>query len=88
MESLRIKSLFSSLVLFVLVSSPTLSYAASLGINYGQLGDNLPQPADVIPLINSIDATKAKLYDANPQILSAFANTSIEFMVAIGNNLL
>nr|XP_023926613.1 glucan endo-1,3-beta-glucosidase 11-like [Quercus suber]POF24507.1 glucan endo-1,3-beta-glucosidase 11 [Quercus suber] len=88
MESLRIKSLFSSLVLFVLVSSPTLSSAASLGINYGQLGDNLPQPADVIPLINSIGATKAKLYDANPQILSAFANTGIEFMVAIGNNLL
>ena len=88
MESLRIKSLFSSLVLFVLVSSPTLSSAASLGINYGQLGDNLPQPTDVIPLINSIGATKAKLYDANPQILSAFANTGIEFMVAIGNNLL
>ena len=88
MESLRIKSLFSSLVLFVLVSSPTLSSAASLGINYGQLGDNLPQPTDVIPLIKSIGATKAKLYDANPQILSAFANTGIEFMVAIGNNLL
>lgn len=88
MESLRINSLFSSLVLFVLVSSPTLSSAASLGINYGQLGDNLPQPTDVIPLINSIGATKAKLYDANPQILSAFANTGIEFMVAIGNNLL
>ncbi|KAK7841779.1 glucan endo-1 [Quercus suber] len=88
MESLRIKSLFSSLVLFVLVSSPTLSSAASLGINYGQLGNNLPQPTDVIALINSIGATKAKLYDANPQILSAFANTSIEFMVAIGNNLL
>ncbi|KAM3744489.1 hypothetical protein ACB098_06G056300 [Castanea mollissima] len=88
MKSLRIKSLFSSLVLFVLVSSPTLSSATSLGINYGQLGNNLPQPTDVIPLINSIGATKAKLYDANPQILSAFANTGIEFMVAIGNNLL
>ena len=82
----------SSRVIFVLVSAAML-YArivnsASLGINYGQLGNNLPVPSEVIPLIQSIGAKRVKLFDANPLILRAFANTDIEIMVGLGNDVL
>ncbi|XVF10287.1 hypothetical protein REPUB_Repub07fG0169800 [Reevesia pubescens] len=60
----------------------------SLGINYGQIADNLPSPEDVVPLVKSIGATKVKLYDADPRVLSAFANTGVEFIVGLGNDYL
>ncbi|AEE31533.1 Glucan endo-1,3-beta-glucosidase 11 [Arabidopsis thaliana] len=72
-----------SLTLIILPTTTT-----SIGVNYGQIGDNLPSPTDVIPLIKSIGATKVKLYDANPQILKAFSNTGIEFIIGLGNEYL
>ncbi|KAK7269042.1 hypothetical protein RIF29_21757 [Crotalaria pallida] len=59
--------------------------AASIGINYGQIANNLPTPDDVVPLVKSIGATKVKLYDADPRVLKAFANTGVEIMVGLGN---
>lgn len=60
----------------------------AVGINYGQIANNLPQPEHVIPLVRSIGATKLKLYDADPRVLKAFANTSVEFIVGLGNEFL
>ncbi|OIW07196.1 hypothetical protein TanjilG_10169 [Lupinus angustifolius] len=59
--------------------------ASSIGINYGQIANNLPTPDDVVPLVRSIGATKVKLYDADPRVLKAFANTGVEIMVGLGN---
>lgn len=60
----------------------------SIGINYGQIANNLPSPENVVTLIKCIGATKVKLYDADPKVLKAFANTGIEFMVGLGNEYL
>ncbi|KAG4187549.1 hypothetical protein ERO13_A08G109300v2 [Gossypium hirsutum] len=60
----------------------------SIGINYGQIANNLPSPEDAVPLVKSIGATKVKLYDADPRVLKAFANTDVEFMVGLGNEYL
>ncbi|KAJ6423126.1 hypothetical protein OIU84_024121 [Salix udensis] len=60
----------------------------SIGINYGQIANNLPTPDNVIPLVKSIGATKVKLYDADPRVLKAFANTGVEFIVGLGNEYL
>ncbi|GER24601.1 glucan endo-1 3-beta-glucosidas [Striga asiatica] len=62
--------------------------ADSLGINYGQVADNLPTPDRVVELLRSLRLTKARIYDTNPQILSAFANSGIELIVTIENSLL
>ncbi|KAE8125876.1 hypothetical protein FH972_020645 [Carpinus fangiana] len=59
--------------------------SASLGINYGQIGDNLPAPEKAVPLVQSIGAKKVRLYDANPLVLRAFAGTDIELTVEVGN---
>uniref|UniRef100_A0A5B6ZIZ1 glucan endo-1,3-beta-D-glucosidase n=1 Tax=Davidia involucrata TaxID=16924 RepID=A0A5B6ZIZ1_DAVIN len=61
---------------------------ASIGINYGQIANNLPSPEDVVPLVRSIGATKVKLYDADPRVLRAFADTGVEFIVGLGNDYL
>ncbi|KAL2237869.1 UNVERIFIED_CONTAM: Glucan endo-1,3-beta-glucosidase 11 [Sesamum indicum] len=62
--------------------------ASSIGINYGQIANNLPHPEAVVPLVKSIDATRLKLYDADPRVLKAFANTGVEFIVGLGNEYL
>ncbi|KAK9274521.1 hypothetical protein L1049_021770 [Liquidambar formosana] len=69
--------LISGLVWPVIVSS--------VGINYGQIANNLPSPENVVPLVKSIGASKVKLYDADPRVLRAFANTGVEFIVGLAN---
>ncbi|KAL8090739.1 glucan endo-1,3-beta-glucosidase 11 [Apium graveolens] len=79
----------SNLLLFMLLISGVFVLRAScLGINYGQIANNLPTPENVVPLLKSIGATKVKLYDADPKVLKAFANTGVEFIVGLGNEYL
>ncbi|KAL5831453.1 hypothetical protein ACOSQ4_016807 [Xanthoceras sorbifolium] len=72
--------------LFLLISA--VFPVSSIGINYGQIANNLPTPENVIPLVKSIGATKVKLYDADPKVLKAFANTGVEFIIGLGNEYL
>lgn len=76
-----------ALLLLLLLSSSSSASARSVGVNYGTLGDNLPTPAQVASFIKSrtiID--RVKIFDANPDILRAFAGTGISVVVAIPNN--
>ncbi|KAE8710710.1 Glucan endo-1,3-beta-glucosidase 11 [Hibiscus syriacus] len=77
---------YGSLLLIAPCLLPVM--VGSIGVNYGQIADNLPPPEDVVPLVKSIGATQVKLYDADPRVLGAFANTGIEFMVGLGNEYL
>lgn len=76
--------LFLSVLLVLLASSCTWA----LGINYGQIANNLPHPEAVIPLAKAIGVTRLKLYDADRHVLMAFANTGVEFVVGLGNEYL
>ncbi|THU71741.1 hypothetical protein C4D60_Mb04t04680 [Musa balbisiana] len=81
------------LLLLVLVPIFTFSSAAhsnasasppsSIGVNYGQVADNLPSPPDVIPLLLSLGAARVKLYDADPAVLRAFAGTGVEIIIGL-----
>ncbi|KAG2627196.1 glucan endo-1,3-beta-glucosidase 14-like [Panicum virgatum] len=51
------------------------------GINYGQIANNLPHPAQVSGLLQSLNVNRVKLYDADPAVLTAFAGTGVEFIV-------
>ncbi|KAK4748712.1 hypothetical protein SAY87_015298 [Trapa incisa] len=77
-------SLSLLLLLFTALVAPVRS-VASIGINYGQIANNLPSPELAVPLVKSIGATKVKLYDADPKVLCAFSKTGIEFTVGLGN---
>ncbi|XWS69726.1 hypothetical protein CRYUN_Cryun04dG0203900 [Craigia yunnanensis] len=65
-----------------------LQGVTSLGINYGQLGNNLQPPDRVLDLLSSLKLTKARIYDTNPQILTSFANSDIELIVTVENQML
>ncbi|XP_073315769.1 glucan endo-1,3-beta-glucosidase-like [Primulina huaijiensis] len=57
-----------------------------IGVNYGTLGDNLPPPAQVAAFLKdrtTID--RIKLFDVNPDILRAFADTGILVAVTVPN---
>ncbi|KFK32969.1 hypothetical protein AALP_AA6G312800 [Arabis alpina] len=79
-------ALSSSLLCLALFSLPLL--VSSIGINYGQVANNLPPPKNVIPLLKSVGATKVKLYDANPQALRAFSGSGFDLTVSLGNEFL
>lgn len=80
----------SSLFLSILIISGFVfaEMVNSMGINYGQIANNLPSPDDVVPLVKSIGISKIKLYDADPKVLKAFANTGVQFIVGLGNEYL
>ncbi|KAJ0692423.1 putative glucan endo-1,3-beta-D-glucosidase [Helianthus annuus] len=75
-----------SALLLLLTNSPL--FATAIGINYGQIANNLPSPQQAVPLVKSTGANKLELYNANPTVLKAFANTGIAFTVGIGNEYL
>ncbi|GAV75755.1 LOW QUALITY PROTEIN: Glyco_hydro_17 domain-containing protein, partial [Cephalotus follicularis] len=60
----------------------------SLGITYGQVGNNLPPPEKVLGLLDSLKITKVRIYDTNPQILTTFSNSNVEVIVTIENQML
>lgn len=73
-----------SLLFFQPVS---ISAAYSVGVNYGTVADNLPSPSQAAAFLKTqtiID--RIKLFDANPDILRAFANTGIAVTVTVGNS--
>ncbi|XP_078177100.1 glucan endo-1,3-beta-glucosidase 11-like [Carex rostrata] len=63
-----------------------LQFGSSLGINYGQVANNLPSPTEVVSILCSLQVTKTRIYDTNPQVLTAFANSSIELIVTVPND--
>ncbi|PNX72607.1 glucan endo-1,3-beta-glucosidase 11-like protein [Trifolium pratense] len=63
-------------------------HVASFGINYGQVANNLPPPEKVLELLGTLKITKTRIYDTNPDILKAFANSNVEIIVTIENQIL
>lgn len=59
-----------------------------VGINYGQIASDLPAPSRVAYLLGSLNISRVKLYDADPIVLSAFANSQVEFVIGLGNEYL
>lgn len=59
-----------------------------MGICYGQLGNNLPTPPQSLELIKSANATRVKIYDANPQILKSLENTDIQVSIMVPNEII
>ncbi|KAJ6986155.1 glucan endo-1,3-beta-glucosidase 14-like [Populus alba x Populus x berolinensis] len=76
------------LLFLLLTLSGVQVLGAGFGINYGQIADNLPSPSSVSVMLQPLDVSRLKLYDANPKVLQAFSNSSVEFIVGIGNGYL
>ncbi|KAK1435065.1 hypothetical protein QVD17_00825 [Tagetes erecta] len=77
-----------TLLLLIFSRSFTATLSLGVGINYGQIGNNLPSPSRVSILLGSLNISRVKLYDADPNVLTAFANTNVEFIIGLGNEYL
>ncbi|KAK4361341.1 hypothetical protein RND71_020293 [Anisodus tanguticus] len=82
---LQILATFFLLILLGLIN---IREVESLGINYGQVANNLPPPDKVLQLLHALKITKARIYDTNPQVLTTFANSNIELIVTVENQML
>ncbi|KAF8409953.1 hypothetical protein HHK36_002472 [Tetracentron sinense] len=56
-----------------------------IGVNYGQVADNLPPPSATAKLLQSTSIGKVRLYGADPAIIKALANTGIGIVVGTAN---
>ncbi|KAL8116169.1 hypothetical protein AgCh_022603 [Apium graveolens] len=75
-----------SLSLLVLLQSSLFASSQSfIGVNYGQLADNLPSPAVTAKLLESTAIGKVRLYNADPAIVKALANTGIGIVIGLAN---
>ncbi|KAL2328462.1 hypothetical protein Fmac_021889 [Flemingia macrophylla] len=81
---------FMPMLLFLLTISDLFVpiHGLGFGINYGQIANNLPLPSQVAVLIKSMNVTRIKLYDADPNVLVAFSQSNMEFVIGLGNEYL
>ncbi|KAI4295531.1 hypothetical protein L6164_035570 [Bauhinia variegata] len=56
-----------------------------IGVNYGQVADNHPAPADTVKLLQSTSIGKVRLYGVDPAIIKALANTGIGIVIGTAN---
>ncbi|PKI67741.1 glucan endo-1,3-beta-glucosidase 12-like [Punica granatum] len=80
--------LLRSSCFLLLLSILSVAESGSIGVNYGRIADNLPQPQKVVELLEQNGITRVKLYDTDATVLSALANSNISVTVALPNELL
>lgn len=59
-----------------------------MGINYGQVADDLPSVATAVSLMTSMKFGKVRIYDANPLVLSALANSGLYAAISVTTDLI
>ncbi|PON33514.1 Glycoside hydrolase [Parasponia andersonii] len=85
---LSLQPIFIIIIFFFLAGHLCASVPAaySIGVNYGTVADNLPPPSQVAEFLKTqTTIDRVKTFDANPDILRAFANTGIAVTVTVGN---
>ncbi|KAK9089759.1 hypothetical protein Scep_028841 [Stephania cephalantha] len=59
-----------------------------IGVNYGRVANDLPSAVKVVQLLKTQGINRVKLYDTDPSVLKALANSNIKVTVALPNELL
>ncbi|KAG2683554.1 hypothetical protein I3760_10G035600 [Carya illinoinensis] len=78
-------SLISTMLVLGLLMASLGTTGAQSGVCYGRLGDNLPQPAEVIALLNQNNIRRTRIYDPDPSFLAALGGSNIELILGVPN---
>ncbi|CAL5359588.1 unnamed protein product [Camellia sinensis] len=73
--------LYYCIAAFYMLQLNISAEAGVVGVNYGLLGNNLPQPNQVIALLKSRNITKTRLFAPNLDVLTALKNSGIEVIL-------
>ncbi|GAB2291250.1 hypothetical protein Dimus_025507 [Dionaea muscipula] len=79
---LSLSSVVISLLSIAFHSAWSQSY---VGVNYGQVADNLPPPPETVKLLQSTTIMNVRMYGADPAMINALANTGIGIVVGAAN---
>ncbi|KAM5578760.1 glucan endo-1,3-beta-glucosidase 14-like [Rosa sericea] len=84
-------SLLWLLLLFTISTSflnVDATFTGTYGVNYGRISDNIPSPHSVVTLLKAAKIKNIRIYDAAPEVLTAFKGSGIEIVVGLGNEFL
>lgn len=76
-----------ALVILLMVASAEI-HVSALGVNWGNHAFNPLPPKDVVKLMQINGIKKAKIFDADYDMIRSMAGSGIEVMVAAPNNML
>lgn len=62
--------------------------AHTIGINYGQVADNLPAPAVAVSLIKSLGIGRVRIYNSDAATLTALGNSGLQVTIGMGNDVI
>ncbi|KAI8003098.1 Glucan endo-1,3-beta-D-glucosidase [Camellia lanceoleosa] len=72
-------------IIFILHVAYVAKSDPFIGVNYGQIADNLPAPESTAKLLQSTSIEKVRLYGSDPAIIKALGNTGIGIVIGASN---
>ncbi|KAL3522476.1 hypothetical protein ACH5RR_015310 [Cinchona calisaya] len=75
-------------LLATVLSSSSAKITSEIGVCYGQGGNNLPTPSKSTQLLQKLNATQVKLYNADQKVLNALKGSNIHVTVMVPNELI
>ncbi|XP_061372705.1 glucan endo-1,3-beta-D-glucosidase isoform X2 [Gastrolobium bilobum] len=77
-----------SILLCLSLLAISLSFTESqsfIGVNYGQVADNLPPPEATAKLLQSTTIGKIRIFGTDPGIIRALGNSGVGIVIGVGN---
>ncbi|KAI8527091.1 hypothetical protein RHMOL_Rhmol12G0048900 [Rhododendron molle] len=84
---MEIQHLFLSLTSLLCLSILLFPHS-TVGICYGRVASNLPPPSNTVELVKSNGIATVRLFNTDPETLTAFSGSGISLMIGIPNEIL
>ncbi|XP_033146530.1 glucan endo-1,3-beta-glucosidase isoform X2 [Brassica rapa] len=72
-------------LLSLLMASNFDTTAGQIGVCFGQMGNNIPNPSDVVAMFKQYSIPRMRMYGPNPDALNALRGSNIEFILDVPN---